>query len=79
MAPVSMVQTGTIFDGSTTPSILVVERNRGCFMVVSAKDEKDLGFLRLTFPEPDGPPSFSAIDELDSEDQLVARAYVHQR
>ena len=79
ITPVSMVQTGTIFDGSTKPSILVVERDRGCFMVVSTMDEKDPGFMRLTFPEPHGPPSFSMIDELDSEDQFVARTYVYQQ
>jgi hypothetical protein len=78
MTPVSMIQTGTIFDGSTTPSILVVLRDRGCFMIVSTKGKKDLGFMRLNFPEPHGPPSFSMIDELDVEDQAVARTYVYR-
>jgi hypothetical protein len=79
MTPVSMVQTGTIFDGRTTPSILVVDRDRGCLMIVSTEDQKDLGFVRLTFPAPHGPPSFGMIDELDSEDQAVARTYVYRR
>src|SRR5690349_21727947 len=45
MTSVSMVQTGTIFDGSTQPSILVVDRDRGCFMVGSSEDEKDSGLV----------------------------------
>ena len=83
MKPVSMVQTGTVFDGSTTPSLLILHRERGCFSTGSLEEKKDLGFQKLIWPtsqfESPGAPSFSMIDQLSPEDQAIARSYVHGR
>jgi hypothetical protein len=77
MTPVSMIQTGTIFDGSSKPFLLIVDRNRGCYMAISTINKKDLGFMKLTFPELKGRPIFDMIDELDPKDQEIALSYVH--
>ena len=79
MESISMVQTGSIFDGSTTPTLLAIDRQRGCIMRVETEDKKDLGFVQLRFPAPNGPPMFGMIDELDSRGQAIARTFVFQQ
>jgi hypothetical protein len=79
MTPVSMVQTGTIFDGSTMPMIMVVDRERGCFGQKLYEDDTDLSNVRITFPRLDPQLSFDEIKDLDAEDWEIARRFLRQR
>ncbi len=76
-----MVKSGTVFDGRTTPSLLVFHRDIGAFGMVSLKERKDLGFKRIVWSNPPAnaaarEASFRIMSELPEKDQVIVRSYL---
>jgi hypothetical protein len=81
---VTMIQTGTVFDGNTRPSIIVLHRGIGGFMMGGGEKKKDIGFLRIVWRSPPATASrrvlsFEIIDQLPQSDQIIARSYLSGR
>jgi hypothetical protein len=76
---VSMIHTGTIFDGRTSPSLLIMHRNYGAFSIFSTTDEEEWPFQRIVWEDPTKEQRFrdeviaDMIAELPEADRKVAR------
>lgn len=81
LMPITMVQTGTIFDGESFPRFVILHRKKGCYSSLNYKREKEHGFLDTSF-EGTNPEPLSSTDlpyfvkEWPEKDQAVVRKYI---
>jgi hypothetical protein len=81
LKPVRMLQTGTIFDGDVSPSVLVLDRRLGAIGTFNMDNEKNPGFLRIRFEAHDDEADARAsalgmLNELPEPEQTQARNYL---